>query len=87
VVTHTCNISYTGERVQNNCIHRPALEEKLMRPYLNKQAEHGWWCITVIPAMQEEDIGELQSQADWDQKRRPYLKTNKHNGLRYAWFK
>jgi hypothetical protein len=54
---------------------------------LAQKTSQVWWCITVIPAMQEEDIGELQSQADWDQKRRPYLKTNKHNGLRYAWFK
>jgi hypothetical protein len=42
----------------------------------SKQSSQGWvwWCMSVIPAAQEEEVGGLQSEASQCKSARPYLK-------------
>jgi hypothetical protein len=52
-------IQLLGRQRWENHSSRPAPAKKLARPYLKKQA---WWCISVIPAMQEAEVRESQSE-------------------------
>jgi hypothetical protein len=82
VVVHAYNPNYSGGRDRRNKVQgQPG--QKLVRPYL--KIKLGKVAHAVVPAMQEAEIGRLQSKADLGKSMRPYLKNKlKAKGLGVA---